>query len=91
MEKVEKYIKEHTNRYSNHVELAPYITGFTKWLTIDDARRVAEVAKEETIKEVCEWINNHYRDYMHNPTGERLEAFFGGDMCNDFKNYMKGE
>lgn len=56
MEKVEEYIKEHTNRYSNHVELAPNITGFTQWLTIDDARSVAQIAREETIKEVCEWI-----------------------------------
>jgi len=59
MKKVEQYIKEHTNRYSNHVELAPYITGFTKWLTIDDARRVAEIVREETIKEVCEWLDSH--------------------------------
>ena len=59
MKKVEQYIKEHTNRYSNHVELAPYITGFTKWLTIDDARRVAEIVREETIKEMCEWLDSH--------------------------------
>jgi glutamate/tyrosine decarboxylase-like PLP-dependent enzyme len=59
MKKVEQYIKEHTNRYSNHVELAPYITGFTEWLTIDDARRVADIARQETIKEVCEWLDNH--------------------------------
>ena len=59
MKKVEQYIKEHTNRYSNHVELAPYITGFTEWLTIDDARSVAQIAREETIKEVCEWLDNH--------------------------------
>ncbi len=88
MEKVEQYIKEHTNRYSNHVELAPYITGFTEWLTIDDARRVAEIAREETIKEVCEWLNSHYRDYMHNPTRKQLEAFFGMDMIEDLNNYL---
>jgi hypothetical protein len=88
MKKVEQYIKEHTNRYSNHVELAPYITGFTEWLTIDDARRVAEIAREETIKEVCEWLNSHYRDYMHNPTGKQLEAFFGMDMIEDLNNYL---
>lgn len=89
MGKVEKYIKEHTNRYSNHVELAPYITGFTEWLTIDDARRVAEVVKEETIKEVCEWLNNHYMDYMHNPTGKQLEAFFGMDIVEDLKKHLE--
>ena len=43
------------------------------------------------IEKACEWLKNHYRDYMHNPTGERLEAFFGGDMCNDFEDYMKVE
>lgn len=43
------------------------------------------------IEKALFWLKNHYRDYMHNPTGERLEAFFGIDMCNDFENYMKGE
>lgn len=43
------------------------------------------------IEKAYSWLKNHYRDYMHNPTGERLEAFFGGDMCNDFEEYMKGE
>jgi hypothetical protein len=43
------------------------------------------------IEKACEWLKNHYRDYMYNATGERLEAFFGGDMCNDFEDYMKGE
>lgn len=37
------------------------------------------------------WLKNHYKDYMYNPTGERLEAFFGGDMCNDFEDYIKEE
>lgn len=26
------------------------------WLTPEDARKAAEIAREETIKEVCEWI-----------------------------------
>ena len=43
------------------------------------------------IEKACSWLKNHYRDYMYNPTGERLEAFFWGDMCNDFENYIKGE
>jgi glutamate/tyrosine decarboxylase-like PLP-dependent enzyme len=57
MKAVEEYIKEHTNKYSNHVELAANITGFTPWLTVDDARKVAEIARKETIKDVCEVIN----------------------------------
>ena len=43
------------------------------------------------IEKALSWLKNHYRDYMYNPTGKRLEAFFGVDMCNDFENYMKGE
>lgn len=63
MKKVEQYIKEHTNRYSNHVELAANITGFTPWLTVDDAKHVAKIAREETIKQVCEWLENNVAGY----------------------------
>ena len=51
------------------------------------AREVAENFAEKS----CSWLKSHYRDYMYNPTGKRLEAFFGGDMCNDFEDYIKGE
>jgi hypothetical protein len=52
---------------------------------------VEYVRKDAFIENACKWLKNHYRDYMHNPTGKRLEAFFGGDMCNDFEDYMKVE
>ena len=57
MKKAEQYIKEHTNRYSNHIELAANITGFMQWLSVDDAKKVAQIASEETINEVCELID----------------------------------
>jgi hypothetical protein len=57
------------------------------WLTPDDARRAVEIAREE----IYEWLANHYRDYMHNPTGKKLEAFFGMDMITDLKQAMKDE
>jgi hypothetical protein len=28
-------------------------------LTPDQARKAVEIAREETIKEVCEWLDNH--------------------------------
>ncbi len=43
------------------------------------------------IEKALSWLKNHYRDYMYNPTGKSLEAFFGGDMCNDFEDYIKKE
>ena len=58
------------------------------WIGVHD---IEYIHKDAFIEKACEWLKNHYRDYMHNPTGERLEAFFGGDMCNDFEDYMKGE
>ena len=57
------------------------------WLTPDQARKAAEIAR----KEIYNWLANHYRDYMHNPTGKKLEAFFGGDMINDLKEAMGDE
>ena len=83
MEKVEQYIKEHTNRYSNHVELAPYITGFTEWLTIDDARRIAEIAREE----IYEWLQEHSQEYVY----WMDEEFGKDDLINDLKQAMKDE
>ena len=80
MNKVEDYIKKHTQRCSNHVELAPYITGYIKWLTVDDARRIAEIAREETTGRAIDWIK------WNNENG-------GCQFDNweeDFRKYMKG-
>jgi hypothetical protein len=55
---------------------------------LEDSINNIEVEHDAFIEKACEWLKSHYRDYMYNPTGERLEAFFGGDMCNDFENYM---
>lgn len=61
MKKVEQFIQEHTRSYSN--ELCSIVSRFGKefvayreWITPDQAREVAKIAREETIKEVCEWI-----------------------------------
>ena len=63
MKKVEQYIKDYTRNCSNLV-YKDTINGkefntYHEWLTPDHARRVAEIAREETIKEVCEWLDNH--------------------------------
>ena len=64
MEKVEQYIKEHTRNCSNEIIIptqdgCSYTKGYTSWLTPDHARKVAEIARKETIKEVCEWLDNN--------------------------------
>ena len=59
MEKVEKFIQVNTKTLSNNIIIkgreCAYVE-YRPWLTPDDARKVAEIAREETIKEVCEWI-----------------------------------
>ena len=66
MKKVEQFIQEYT-RNCNNLLYRDTIEGKNKsvyhpWLTPDQARKVAEIAREETIKEVCEWIETHLND-----------------------------
>jgi hypothetical protein len=82
MSKAEKFILESTNQFSNEDGF-----DYIPWLTPDQAREAVEIAREEIYK----WLANHYRDYMYNPTGKKLEAFFGMDMINDLKQAMKDE
>lgn len=96
MSKAEKFIQDCTRNCSNEylTDSKPDGLGgcisrrkFTPWLTPDQARKAVEIAREE----IYEWLANHYRDYMHNPTGKKLEAFFGMDMITDLKQAMKDE
>jgi hypothetical protein len=91
MSKAEKFIEDCTRTCSNLL-YRDYIEGFSKtvfqpWLTPEQAREAVEIASEEIYK----WLANHYRDYMYNPTGKKLEAFFGMDMINDLKQAMNDE
>ena len=60
MKAVEKYIKEHTEEDSSPIiDWDGNIAIYQPWLTPDHARSVAQIAREETIKEVCEWLDDH--------------------------------
>ena len=92
MSKAEKFIQGCTRNCSNELiavesRAGKEVISYYEWLTPDQARRAVEIAREEIYK----WLTNHYRDYMHNPTGEKLEAFFGMDMITDLKQAMKDE
>jgi hypothetical protein len=71
MEVVEDYINKYTRNYSNEILVngdesytnIPSKGEYHPWLTPDHARSVAEIAREETIKEVCGWLYNH-NDYI---------------------------
>ena len=86
MEKVEQYIKEHTRNCSNdwYDDLSQ---GYEPWLTPDDARAVAKIAREETIKEVCEWLYNH-NDYICGSTNG-IARYDMDKLIEDLKIEMK--
>ena len=61
MSKAEKFIQNYTRNCSNEIGYCHNKTRnhnhvFYPWLTSDQAKRAVEIAMEETIKEVCEWI-----------------------------------
>ena len=93
MKAVEEYIRKYTRNCSNeigycHNKERNHNHVFYPWLTITHAECVAEIAREETINDVCKWLSSHYMDYMHNPTSKQLEAFFGMDMIEDLKKTL---
>ena len=60
MGKVEEYIKAHTITCSNK---SLRNDKYYEWLTPANARAVAEIARKETIKQVCEWLENNVAGY----------------------------
>ena len=69
MEKVEQYIKNYTRNCSNEIGYCHNKTRnhnhvFYPWLTPDQARRAVEIAKEELIEKVCEFLDNDLCCYI---------------------------
>lgn len=52
IDKAEAYIKEYTRHHSN--ELMP--SGYHEWITPDNALRACEIAEQETLNNVCEYL-----------------------------------
>ena len=80
--KVEKYIQEHTNKCSNEDGFS-----YVPWLTPDDARAVAAIAREEVIERACEWLKNNVTE-----KGAFSVLSFKKEDIESFKQAMeKGE
>ena len=60
MKEVEKFIQDYTRNCSNEIGYCHNKTRnhnhvFYPWLTPEEARKAVEIAREETIKDMCEW------------------------------------
>ena len=60
MSKVEEYIRSYTRNCSNELD-AEYVEDavYFSWLTPDNARSVALIAKEEIIEKAVEWLHSN--------------------------------
>ena len=95
MSKAEKFIKDYTRCCSNEIlrnknesfTNIPRKGEYNPWLTPDQARNAVEIAREETIKKVCEWLNENlpiYISYCKRGVGEGSTEFIE-DLKNAFK------
>ena len=96
MSRAEKFIQEYTKNCSNVYftdskpdGLGGYIRrrDFSPWLTPDQAKRAVEIAREEVIEKVCEFLDNDLCCYIKAQDfaieHQRLE--------NDLKQAIKDE
>ena len=94
MSKAEKFISDLTRNCSNeYLERC-----FTPWLTPNQARRAVEIAKEEMLNEVCEWIEENIGEYCDGENImfsaihiENIDVFGQERFINDLKQAMKDE
>ena len=56
MSKAEKFIDDYTRNCSNELEGGIY----HEWLTTDDAKCAVEIAREEVLLNVAEWIEDTF-------------------------------
>lgn len=61
MDKVEKYINDYARNCSNELcsiqdRYGKKIISYHEWLTPNNAREVAEIAKKDVIDKACEWL-----------------------------------
>jgi hypothetical protein len=80
MSKAEDYIRKNTKHFSNkwYDDLSQ---GYVPWLTPDQAREAAEIAREE----IYEWLSKNI--YMYNGQCENDRIA----IIEDLKQAMKGE
>ncbi len=72
MSKAEKFIRDYTRNCSNEILVngdksytnIPSKGEYSPWLTPDQARKAVEIAREEMIEKVCEFLDNDLCCYI---------------------------
>ena len=101
MSKAEKFIQNYTRNCSN--EIAHWDIGgenvkpiYSPWLTLDQARRAVEIAREEMLNDICEWIEENIGEYCDGENTmfsaihiENIDVFGQERFINDLKQAIK--
>ena len=69
MSKAEKFIQNCTRNCSNELcavedRFGKKVISYHEWLTPDQARKAVEIAREEVIEKVCEFLDNDLCCYI---------------------------
>lgn len=102
MSKAETFIQDNTRNCSNVVTYSGMIEGselrYHEWITPDQARKAVEIAREEILNDICEWIEENIGEYcdgeniMFSATHiENVDVFGQERFINDLKQAMKDE
>lgn len=93
MNKAEKFIQNYTRTCSNEIlrnknksfTNIPRKSEYNPWLTPDQARKAVEIAREETIDKVVEWLKKN-ATYTHPRKGTKECIINIAQLKDDLKN-----
>lgn len=93
MSKAEKFISDCTRNCSNKIEwnVEGLTHDYIPWLTPDQARRAVEIARDELMENVCQFIQEHHHEYTSWNTEEYELEFNTEQFIQDIKQAMKDE
>ena len=100
MSKAEEFIREHTRNCSNLMQVPTLddkgniVPEAHPWLTPDQARRAVEIAREEIVEKVTNYLNTKLYDWVqisHFGRREYPDTIMKRDFIYDLKQAMKDE
>ena len=96
MSRAEKFIQDCTRNCSNELcavedKFGKKVISYHKWLTPDQALRAVEIARDELMENVCQFIQEHHHKYASWNTEEYELEFNTEQFIQDIKQLIKDE
>lgn len=99
MSKAEKFIQDYTRNCSNELiavesKDGKEVISYHEWLTPDQARRAVEIAREEMVEKVTNYLNSKLYDWVqisHFGRRDYPDTIMKRDFIYDLKQAMKDE